>query len=438
MADPSIESRKSALRREAVWASILFALMFLAVTALGAVLIIKNLGEKETLKMLRGYSNELAELLAKVPMTETFKGYKQQTIVTRRLDQFFAEKKVFDSIELYDENGKLVRRDDRLRGGELLSGDLGILNLAPGQQRVETKNRIPIEVPVPIEPGRVGKAVLNVSEDVLARQAQEFRSELITRLISIFAAILFMVGLAYVYVLRVLKLTRKIEEEAQSHMRLSYLGLLSSGLAHEIKNPINSIQMNLQLLEEESEAAAGQADLKGLIGPIRKEFKRLERIVNDFLAFARPIKPELAPVDVGLLLRDLASLVAEEARRLGISIEVDPGEVEPVESDEGLLRTALLNLVLNAIQAGEEGMRIRLGAERRGDLCHIDVEDDGAGIPEDQQASIFEIFFTTKEGGTGLGLPIARRLVEGLGGTLVLVPKEGRGALFRVSLPAMR
>jgi signal transduction histidine kinase len=433
-----LENKKSALRREVLWASILFAVMFLTVIGLGSVLIIKELGNKETFKVLNQSTAELRKLLAKLPTTQMLKGYKQQTVVTTRLNDFLTEKKIFDSIELYDDKGQLRYQDKRLKGGELLGGTAP-KGLKPGQQKVQRLNRIPIEVPVAIEPGKMGRAIVSVSEDVLARQAMQFRRGLITKLIGTFACILLMVGLAYLYVLRVIRMSRRIETEAQSQLRLSYLGLLSSGLAHEIKNPINSIQMNLQLLEEEAEAGEQSDQLKSWLVPIRKEFRRLERLVNDFLMYSRPLKPIIEPTIIANLFDGLASLVMEEARRKSVTIRLDvPEELPLVDTDEELLQSAMLNLVLNAIQAASGPEEVILRAHRQGDRIVMEICDQGPGIPEDQRDAVFDIFFTTKEGGTGLGLPISRRIIEGLGGTLELVPKPQPGSCFRASLPIAR
>jgi signal transduction histidine kinase len=428
--------RESALKREVLVASLLFAAMFFSVAGLGTSLIIRDLGKKETSRLLQTYTTELRELIARIPTTETKKGFLQQTVVTTRLNEFAAEKKFFDSMEIYDDQGNLVYRDDKLRGGQILAGDLHVLGLAPGQQRVETKNRIPIEVPVPIEPGKMGKAVLSVSEAVLEKQAQEFRRELVTKLVGMVGLICLMVALAYLYVLRVIRLSRRIEKEAQNQLRLSYLGLLSSGIAHEIKNPINSIHMNLQMLEEEVSQGAGPEEIRSWLDPIRREIRRLERLVNDFLLYAKPLTPRLETVSLPRLLEDLARLVAEEARAQGVALAVEASPDLPApETDEGLLRTALLNLVLNAVQASPPGSRVLLRALPGEKAVILEVQDQGEGIPPENRERVFDIFFTTRKGGTGLGLPIARRLAETLGGDLSLAPCEGKGACFRLTLP---
>ncbi len=429
-------SRESAFRREMVLTTALFTVAFLGVLVLGSVILIKDLGEKEVFRMLRTYSKELETSLARIPSTQTVKGYQQQKIVTTRLNDFLVEKRLFDSFELYDEQGNLVQKGDILRQGALVGSEAGP-GLKPGQQRVELRNRIPIEVQVPIEPGKMGRAVLSVSQDVLARQAQEFRNELVTKILVLVGAILALLVAAYLYVLRVLKTTRRLEAEASERERLSYLGLLSSGMAHEIKNPLNSIQMNLQLLEEELQGGGPPAsEASGYLQPVRREVRRLERLVNDFLLYARPVTPTLAPVRLGRTLEELQALVSEEARQKGVQVEVRcPEDLPEIFADDGLLRAALLNLLLNALHAEEPGGTVAVEAVPAGETVQVSVRDHGAGVPPELRERIFEIFFTSKPGGTGLGLPIARRIAEIHGGTLDLADGTGPGAHFVLSLP---
>jgi len=435
LAGSPVRDHRSAYRRELLWASILFASIFLTVLSLGSYIIITDLSNKEVFKMLHGYSKELETSLSKVPTSQTLTGYQQQKVISTRLNEFLTDKKIFDSYELYDEKGNLVRGEDRLKAGYLVPG-LDPQGLKPGERQVETKDRIPISVKVPIEPGKMGTAILSVSEAVLVKQATQFRNEMALKILGLMAIILLLFGLAFLYVLRILRLTRKVEAESQDQQRLSYLGLLSSGIAHEVKNPLNSIQMNLQLLEEEATSGVTPEKLHDWIQPIQREIKRLERLVNDFLLFARPLNAEPQPVRPAYVLESIAGLVAEEARQRGVQITVEaPGDLPEVDTDESLLRAALMNLVFNALQALDSGGSLALRASVQGGRLLFEVEDDGPGIPEEKREEVFQIFFTTKTGGTGLGLPIARRIFEESGGSLDLAPGSVRGACFRGFLP---
>jgi signal transduction histidine kinase len=164
------------------------------------------------------------------------------------------------------------------------------------------------------------------------------------------------------------------------------------------------------------------------IGPIRKEIRRLEHLVNDFLLYARPMRPDRKPLAVGPFLEAIAAFLEGEAAQRGVSLEVRlaPG-IPEIQADEGLLRTAVLNLALNAIQAMPDGGKVLVEAGREGDSLRIEVSDSGPGIPEERAEEIFQIFVTHKPGGTGLGLPIARRIAESHGGSLRAVPAPERG-----------
>jgi len=428
-------SREPAFRRELLLASTLFAAAFVLALGVGAYILVKDLGEKEVFRMLQGYSRELETSFQKIPLTEPRKGYQQQKLVTTRLNEFLVDKRLFDSYEYYDEQGKLVRKQDFLREGSVTGTKPGE-DLLPGQRRVQLGQRIPFEIQVPIEPNRVGRAVLNVSQEVLARQAQDFRDELARKVFALVGFILALLASAYLYVLRILRMTRRLEAETQTQERLSYLGLLSSGMAHEIKNPLNSIQMNLQLLEEELAGNPGAQEASSYLKPVRQEVRRLERLVNDFLLYARPLTPTRAPVDLRRSLSELSALVTEEARRKGLALAVEaPADLPPIPADDGLLRTALLNLIYNALHAEPDGGIVDLKAEVRGDRVELSVRDHGAGVDPARRERIFQIFITDKPGGTGLGLPISRRIAEAHGGTLELRAVEGPGALFVLSLP---
>jgi len=432
---PDRPSREPAFRRELLLASTLFAAAFVLALGVGAYILVKDLGEKEVFRMLQGYSKELETSFQKIPLTEPRKGYQQQKLVTTRLNEFLVDKRLFDSVEIYDAQGNLVRRQDFLREGSVVGTRPGE-DLLPGQRRVQLGQRIPFETQVPIEPGKMGRAVLNVSQEVLARQAQDFRDELAHKVFGLVGFILALLATAYFYVLRILRMSRRLEAEAQTQERLSYLGLLSSGMAHEIKNPLNSIQMNLQLLEEELAGTAGAQEAGLYLGPVRQEVRRLERLVNDFLLYARPLTPTLAPVDLKRSLSELTALVTEEARRKGVALTVDaPGDLPEIQADDGLLRTAVLNLVFNALHAEPDGGIVDLKAEVRGHRVEVSVRDHGAGIDLARRERIFQIFITDKPGGTGLGLPISRRIAEAHGGSLELRDAAGPGALFVLSLP---
>jgi two-component system, NtrC family, sensor histidine kinase HydH len=221
--------------------------------------------------------------------------------------------------------------------------------------------------------------------------------------------------------------------------RLETMGAMAAALAHEVRNPLSTMSVNLQLLAEDFAEPRTPVEQRALRRArlLLGEVRRLDALVGDFLKLVRgyELKPE--PVDLELLLADLLRFVEPENARLGIRARVlaDPA-ARFVQADPGLLRTALMNLVVNAQQAmaaaGGE-----LIVETRGRDLDVEVRltDTGPGIPSELLEKVFRPWFSTKEGGTGLGLPTSRRIVEELGGELRVQSEVGRGTRFTLSLP---
>lgn len=223
--------------------------------------------------------------------------------------------------------------------------------------------------------------------------------------------------------------------------RLAYLGSLAGGLAHEIKNPLSTVSVNLQLMKEDWENAEGPRERRTLkrIEILFKEIERLEGILNDFLTYARGFSLQLVPTNLNSIVNELVAFVDPEAARLGISIRVysDPS-LPNVSADLKYLRLALMNIVQNALQAleGSEGIKdvlIRTRAVPGG--AEVVITDTGSGISAEHRDSIFHVYFSTKRGGTGLGLPTVKRIVEEHNGRVSLQSEEGKGTSFTIFLP---
>jgi signal transduction histidine kinase len=214
---------------------------------------------------------------------------------------------------------------------------------------------------------------------------------------------------------------------------------IAAGVAHEVRNPLNALQINLGILEQElSELVPDRGShVFEVIGKIAGELRSLDNFVTEFLRFARPPRPALEPVAVRPLLADLVTFIGPECTRKGVSLSLTvEGGPETVMADPFQLKHAVLNLVLNALQATPAGgaIAIETGGDTR--ALEVRVRDTGQGIAEEVLPRVFDAFFTTREGGTGLGLPIARRIVESHGGTLVLRSRDGEGTVAALSLPA--
>jgi len=215
--------------------------------------------------------------------------------------------------------------------------------------------------------------------------------------------------------------------------RLSALGTLSAGMAHEIKNPLGSITGSIEILEQ---AVPANDERREFVEILRKEIQRLSRIVNDHLDLVRHRTPQRGPEDLGQIARSVAELMAKQAEQQGVrlGVEVEAG-LPTLQIDGQQLRQAVLNLVINGIQALPEGGEVTLRVERAGERVHVIVEDDGAGLDSETQRRGFEPFYTTKEGGTGLGLSIAFQIADAHGGDLRAQNRPEGGASFCLEVP---
>jgi signal transduction histidine kinase len=253
---------------------------------------------------------------------------------------------------------------------------------------------------------------------------------------------------------------RELERHNRQQERLAELGTVTAGLAHEIKNPLSTIGLNVQLLQEDlgeaEQRAAGDETLQHMIqrvgrrlSGLSRETHRLRDTLEDFLRFAGRMKLNRQPADLNDLLGELADFFgpqADEAKlRLRTDLTASPAEVSV---DGALLKQAVLNLMLNAVQAMQQGrtgeaphggcdellLRTHASPECPG-WVRVQVIDTGPGIPPEVLPRIFEPYFSSKRGGSGLGLPTTRRIVEEHGGTLTVHTDPGHGTEFTIELP---
>jgi signal transduction histidine kinase len=226
----------------------------------------------------------------------------------------------------------------------------------------------------------------------------------------------------------------RFQREMSQKERLTALGRLSTVIAHEIRNPLMIIKGALHTLRRPEVTADS---MREAVADIDEEVARLNRIVNEVLDFARPISFDLGPVDVNAVCRESAAAVQASGPGPAISLDLDSA-MPSLVSDAERLRSALVNMLVNARHAvGANGSEaaVSLGTGRAGDRARIVVSDRGVGIAAQDLAHVFDPYFTTKRGGTGLGLPIAKNIVEGLGGTIHVSSAPGRGTQIIIELP---
>jgi signal transduction histidine kinase len=224
----------------------------------------------------------------------------------------------------------------------------------------------------------------------------------------------------------------RYQREISQKERLTSLGRMSTVIAHEVRNPLMIIKASLHSLRRPDVTPDAVHEA---IADIDEEVVRLNRIVNEVLDFARPIRFDLATVNLNTLCRESATAALASGAGAAIALDLDPG-LSTVTTDAERLRIALVNMLVNARHAvNGEGAPIALRSRLSGTRARITVADRGIGISPADLAQIFDPYFTTKRGGTGLGLPIAKNIVEGLGGTIVVSSTVGAGTDIVIELP---
>jgi len=235
--------------------------------------------------------------------------------------------------------------------------------------------------------------------------------------------------------LRDLDSIESINTQLQVSERLAALGRITAGVAHEVKNPLNSMRLWLENLKEslplDQEVNSHQA-----VQVLDKEIDRLDAVVKRFLDFTRPMEVRLEQTQLSQLLREVLDVALPQLQKANVEmVQSLPNNVPEVFVDRDLLKQAVLNLVLNAVEAMPGGGQIRLDLTRRAEMAEITVADTGNGIPLENRQKIFQLFFTTRPGGSGIGLASTFRIVQLHNGSIDFTSEVGRGTTFRIELP---
>jgi signal transduction histidine kinase len=334
-----------------------------------------------------------------------------------------------------------------VRQGSLLDpGDRPPAPLGSRPERVREKWEIGgqpktvIALREPAQPGGNEIREVGIPEEVIEQELVLLRKNLQMKLwLGAGAAVLILL-VAFLYVLRLLKRTRALEAQAQMDDRLAYVGGLAAGLAHEIRNPLNVLSMNLQMLEEDIASrlgdAAGEARL--YLTTLQGEIRRLSNLVDNFLSYARPGQSRFESRDLNQVAAATCLLVRPqfEAHRIALKEDLSPF-LPAVDLDEAQIRQALMNILMNATQILPPGGRVTVQTAMAPDGgVTLSVTDDGPGIRPEDREKIFDVFYSNRPGGTGLGLAIAARILEAHGGGIsVESGPGGKGARFVLRLP---
>jgi len=243
------------------------------------------------------------------------------------------------------------------------------------------------------------------------------------------------------------ELLERMASQLDVASRLAAISRITGGVAHEIKNPLNAISLRLDLLR--ARLGAPEDELIAEIDILSKEVRRLDRVVKTFLDFSRPLEVRLQEVDLAVLAAEVADLFGPQARLAGIALRFETGEngaaastsLAPspmiIRGDPDMLKQAILNLVTNALEAMKSGGNLVLRAMRVNGTVTLSVADDGPGIPPELREKVFQLYFTTKTKGSGIGLAMTFRAVQLHNGTIDFTSEDGRGTTFRLQFPAL-
>jgi signal transduction histidine kinase len=257
-------------------------------------------------------------------------------------------------------------------------------------------------------------------------------------------------------IVRNLEYLSQVQSTVRYSKKLAALGRLSAGVAHEVKNPLNSMMIHLELLRQKVSArqsapvlatATGGASRIGQAAPepppdalqhvevIATEIRRLDEVVQGFLKFARPEDLKLQPVALASLFGEIAPIIRPEADRNHVVLTVDCDPTLEVNGDPAMLRQAFLNLELNACQAMPDGGSLRIQCKTAGRRVQVLISDTGTGIQPEHLDKIFDLYFTTKPKGSGIGLSMVYRIIQMHDGEIEIESTPGKGTTFRILLP---
>jgi len=290
-------------------------------------------------------------------------------------------------------------------------------------------------------PGGVpqGEVRVGVSTDSVDLEIEPLRRTLRLEVALVAGLGVGLLAVGLFYSLHLLRKTRALEHARQSSERREYRVNLGSGLAHEIRNPLNSMNMNLQMLEEELQGVPGieGGEHVEMLRSMQGEIKRIATLIDGFLQYARPATPNFEVKDLNEVLSATARFLQADFRQSGIELILDLEPLLPsVELDEGQLRQALLNILGNARQVMQAGGHVRVSTRAGiGGEIVVEIADTGPGIPAETIEKIFEPFFSKRAGGTGLGLAIARQMVDNHHGRIEVESQVGKGTTFRIRFP---
>jgi len=239
------------------------------------------------------------------------------------------------------------------------------------------------------------------------------------------------------FMVQKLREQRQLEEKLREAEHLSGIGQLSSSIAHEIRNPLNFISLSVDHIKEKYSPHdnEGSEKFESIISNIKQEIQRLNKLVEDFLDYGKPLRLNLQKVHIGRLFEDITEIIWAKAESEKISIVKDYDSLQVLNMDPDLIKTCIFNVILNAFQAMPGGGTLTLKTEKTDGMLSLIISDTGKGMPKDELPKAFDPFFTTKKNGLGLGLAMTKRVVEEHGGKVDIKSVEREGSTVTMTLP---
>ncbi|MCZ6506422.1 MAG: ATP-binding protein [Acidobacteria bacterium] len=429
--------------RRLLWGALLLGAFILLDLGLFGWLIFRSLSQKEIARVLletRQEAEGMAELLADRAAQggqDLYTAIAVERETQTYIDSVLTQRDVVQEVEIFDRDGTLVFKGRAEGSFPLVPGSLssgGVREVPEHVERTTTQVEATYEVEVPI--GDVGMLRIGISRGEIENRVGVLRRELVTQAALVGTVTLILLVGVTSLLWWLWRRSRRLEEQAAEAESLAVIGTLASGLAHEIRNPLNALNLNMQLLDEELPPSSAQ---RRMLGITQDEIRRLERLVSDFLLYARPRSLERSATSAAELFAACGELLAPELKRRGARLEVvDRTGGELLDIDPEQLQQLLINLVQNALLASREDDEhpvIEVRAEHQDRQVVLQVKDHGVGIARHEREHIFEAFYSTRRGGTGLGLAVVQRIARAHGGEVDVDSAPGAGTAVRVRLP---
>lgn len=433
----------SSLEWQYALATAVFAVLVIGIIFLFGHLISRSLSKRYLEDVLIAGKEEaqrLAQNMSQGGGTDIYDVIEKRREVLDRSLTGLSHRLVFTKITVTDREGNVVYTVDQnsreTLPQEVVSQHLDVGSTLPDRSVRETQDSY--QIPAPI--GKVGEVILSVSKGRLAERVVRLRHELLRQTITVAVVTLLTLIGGFGFTWHLVQRTRRLELQRREAEELAALGTLAANLAHEIRNPLNSINLNLEMLEEDLECARN--DARSSLFSTRREVGRLGRLVSDFLTYARPAETAMQPVPLGALAGEVVEFLRAEARGESVHLRLLSRDRDVrILGDEGQLRQVLMNLLLNAVQAvsglspDRRVVEVGIDLDEDEQEAAVIVRDRGIGVPEDELATVRRAFVTNRPGGTGLGLAIAERVAHGHGGRLELANRSPVGFEARLVLP---